>query len=284
MYYEKITDLIGNTPLIKIPKSTFNTTSTIYLKLEKNNLSSSIKDRYAKMYIENYLKNNQNKTLVIPTSGNLGISFASLCAINNIKCIIILPENASIERKKLIKLLNAKLIETPENLGMKETIDKAKEITKDQNYLLVDQFNDHLNLKVHFETTAKEIENDLNETPDIIIAGMGSSGTISGIAKYYKNKKTKTIALIPKENNNIPGIGPGFLPTICDLKNITEIVEISNENLNKYIPYIIRKTGILIGISGCAALKYAIELAKSNDDKKIVVLIPDSYERYLANE
>lgn len=284
MYYEKITDLIGNTPLIKIPKSTFNTTSTIYLKLEKNNLSSSIKDRYAKMYIEKYIKTNQNKTLVIPTSGNLGISFASLCTINNIKCIVILPENASIERKKLIKLLNAKLIETPANLGMKGTIDKAKEITKNQNYLLVDQFNDHLNQKVHYETTAKEIENDLNESPDIIIAGMGSSGTISGIAKYYKNKKTITIALIPKENNDIPGIGPGFLPTICDLKNITEIVEISNENLNKYIPYIIRKTGILIGISGCAALKYAIELAKKKNNKKIVVIIPDSYERYLANE
>ncbi len=284
LYYDKITDLIGNTPLIKIPKEIFETKSTIYLKYEKNNLSSSIKDRYAKAYIEKYIKYKPQKKLIIPTSGNLGISFASIATIYNIQCIIVLPENATKERKRIIKCLGANLIETPANEGITGSINTAKRLAKQNDYIYVDQFNDYLNLKIHQETTAKEIEEDLKDVPDYIFAGIGSSGTIMGIAKYFQDKKTKIMGVLPKENNYIPGIGPGFLPPICNLNNISEIVEISEKDLNKYIPYIIKKTGLMIGISGCAALLASIKIAKKEENKKIVVIIPDSYERYLDNE
>lgn len=284
MYYETITDLIGDTPLLKISKEKFNTKSEIYIKLEKYNLTSSVKDRYAKIFIENYLKTKQEKTLIVPTSGNLGISFSSLAAYYNIKCIVVMPENATQERKKLIKSFGTILIETPKELGMIGSIKKAKELAKNNDYLYVDQFNDYINVTTHYQTTGPEIKKDLNENPDYIISGMGSSGTIMGIAKYFKNSKTKIISVIPKENSYIPGIGPGFLPSICNLKNITEFVEIDEKDLNKYIPYIIRKIGILIGISGCAAMVAAINIAKKEINKKIVVIIPDSYERYLSNE
>lgn len=284
MYYDKITNLIGNTPLIKIPKEIFETKANIYLKLEKNNLSSSIKDRYAEAYIDNYIKNKEQKPLIISTSGNLGISFASLSAIYKIKCIIVLPENATEERKKIIKLLGANLIETKADKGMTGAIDTAKFLAKKHNYIYVDQFNDYLNLKTHYETTAKEIEEDLKEIPDYIFAGIGSSGTIMGLAKYYQNKKTKIIGVLPKEDSYIPGIGPGFLPSLCNLNNISEIVEISEKDLNKYIPYIIKKTGLMIGISGCAAILASMKIAKTEENKKIVIIIPDSYERYLTNE
>ncbi len=284
MYYDNVTDLIGKTPLVKIPRFDDNIKSDIYLKLEKNNLSSSIKDRYAKKYIQNYLKKGMLKPLVIPTSGNLGISFASLAAIYQIKCLIIMPEDATLERKKTIKLLGATLIETSANEGMAGSIRVAKKLALEKNFQYVDQFSDLLNAKIHYETTAKEIEKDLKEDPDFIIAGMGSSGTVSGIAKYYQNRKTKVIAVLPKENEKIPGIGPGFLPMICDLPNISEIVEISAETVNKHIPYIIRKTGLLIGKSGCAALLTGLKIAKEAENKKIVIIIPDSYERYLSDE
>ncbi len=284
MYYDNIIDLIGKTPLVKISSFDKDVKSEIYLKLEKNNLSSSIKDRYAKKYIQNYLEKGNPKPLVIPTSGNLGISFASIAAIYQVECIIVMPEDATIERKKVIKLLGATLIETPANEGMIGSIRIAKKIAQEKRYQYVDQFSDLLNAKIHYETTAKEIERDLKTDPDYIIAGMGSSGTVSGIAKHYKNKKTKVIAVLPKENEKIPGIGPGFLPMICDLSNISEIVEISAETVNKHIPYIIRKTGLLIGKSGCAALLTGLKIAKEVENKKIVIIIPDSYERYLSDE
>lgn len=282
MYYDNIFALIGKTPLVKITLSHKEKNSTLYLKLEKNNLTGSIKDRYAKEYIDSYIRKKISKPIIIPTSGNLGISFASLSSVNNIKCIVVMPEDASNERKKLIRLFGAELIETNANDGMRGSVDAAKKMAQEKEYLYVDQFSDYLNVNTHFQNTAKEIELDLNGEPDYIIAGMGSSGTISGIAKYYKNKKTKVIAVVPKENEKIPGIGPGFLPEICNLNNLDEIVEVSEERVNKYIPYIIRKTGILIGKSGCAAIIVANDIAIKENNKKIVVIVPDSYERYLS--
>lgn len=282
MYYDNAFELIGNTPLVKINFSDKEKKLILYLKIEKNNLTGSIKDRYAREYIDLYVKKEMSKPIIIPTSGNLGISFASLSSIKNIKCIVVMPEDASNERKKLIKLFGADLIETDANKGMKGAVELAKKMAQEKDCLYVDQFSDYNNVNAHFQNTAKEIESDLNEEPDYIVAGMGSSGTISGIAKYYKNKKTKVIAVIPKENEKIPGIGPGFLPEICDLNNLDEIVEISEERVNKYIPYIIRKTGILIGKSGCAAIIVANDIAARESNKKIVVIAPDSYERYLS--
>ena len=299
---KKITELIGNTPLLELTNynESHQLESTIVAKLEYFNPAGSVKDRVARKMIEEAMKNgeiNQETTIVEPTSGNTGIGLASVCASYGLKLIITMPETMSIERRNLMKAYGAELVLTDGAKGMKGAIEKAEQITKETpNSFMPSQFENQNNPKVHEETTGPEIWNDTDGKVDIFVAGIGTGGTISGVGAYLKSKnpEIQIVAIEPADSpvlsqghggpHKIQGIGAGFVPKTLNTKIYNEVIAVSNEDAFETCREIVKKEGVLVGISSGAALWAATKLAKrpENAGKTIVVLFPDTGERYLS--
>jgi len=301
--YNNITELIGNTPLVKINKLNKDGNATVAVKLEYFNPANSIKDRVALNMI-NKAENDgiitPNKTTIIePTSGNTGIGLALVCAIKGYKLILTMPETMSIERRLMVKAYGAEVALTDGNKGMTGAIEKANELAKELGDAFIpQQFNNPANPEIHEITTAEEIWKDTDGKIDFIVAGAGTGGTITGLAKALKNKKQtiKAVAIEPETSavlsgkpaglHKIQGIGAGFIPTICDKTLFDEIMTINDNKAMETARALAKEEGILTGISGGAALFAGLELSKrkENKDKLIVVILPDYGERYLSTE
>ena len=300
--YESIAELIGQTPLLKAQRfaKSENLTSTILAKLEYFNPAGSVKDRIAKAILDEAEEKgllNKDSIIVEPTSGNTGIGLASLAAARGYKIILTMPETMSIERRNLLKAYGADLVLTEGALGMKGAIARALEIKEENpNAFMPSQFTNPANPAIHYKTTGPEIWNDTDGKVDIFIAGIGTGGTISGVGKFLKeqNPNIEIIAVEPTDSpvlskgqagsHKIQGIGPGFVPETLNTEIYDEIITITNDEAFKYGKKFSQVEGVLIGISSGAALAAATKIAQrsENKDKTIVVLLPDTGERYLS--
>ncbi|MBP7791904.1 MAG: cysteine synthase A [Candidatus Goldbacteria bacterium] len=297
---DDVTKLIGNTPLVKINKLNKNGYATIAAKLEFFNPLSSIKDRIGLAMIEDAEKRGMLKkgsTIVEPTSGNTGIALACVSTVKGYKLILTMPETMSIERRKLLRILGAELILTDGKKGMKGAIEKAEEIVKNKkNAFMPQQFENPANPEKHRKTTAEEIWNDTEGKVDVIVSGVGTGGTITGVGEAIKEKKknVKIIAVEPYRSpllsggppapHKIEGIGANFIPKILNLKIIDKIIKVKDDDAGKTARRAAKEEGLLIGISSGAALWAALEISrrKENKGKLIVVILPDTGERYLS--
>ena len=295
---ENVFELIGNTPLVKINK--LNTGNAVVVaKLESFNPGGSVKDRPALNMIEQAEKQglvNKDTVIIEPTSGNTGIGLAMVCAVKGYKMILTMPETMSIERRKLLSAYGAEIILTSGEKGMQGAVDKAIELSKKYpNSVILQQFENPANPESHINTTAEEIWRDTEGNVDVIIAGVGTGGTISGIAKGLKthNPKIKAIAVEPETSqvlagkpagsHKIQGIGANFVPKNFDKNIVDEIVPVSDKNAIDTARLLATNEGILCGISSGAAMHAAIEISKRPEykNKNIVVILPDTGERYL---
>jgi cysteine synthase A len=294
-----ITELIGGTPMVKLNKLTGKDDARVYVKLEFFNPGSSVKDRIALSMIESAEKADLLKAgsvIVEPTSGNTGIGLAMVAAAKGYKCILVMPETMSIERRKLLKAFGAELVLTDGAKGMKGAIEKATEIAKENPaYFMPQQFENESNPEVHRNTTALEVIEQMDSKFDMFIAGVGTGGTITGVGEIIKEKvkDVKIVAIEPKDSpvlsggqpgpHKIQGIGAGFVPKILNTKVIDEIVQVDNEDAMETARRMAKEEGILVGISSGAAVWGALQKAKElGKDKKIVVVIPSYGERYLS--
>lgn len=298
---ENMLDLIGKTPLVKINKLN-QTKATILAKIESRNPAGSIKDRPALKMIEQAEKDgiiHNGATIIEPTSGNTGIGLAMVCAIKGYKAIFTMPESMSVERRKLLQAYGAQVILTDASVGMKGAVDKAIELRENTpNSFIPMQFNNPANPQSHIETTAQEIWQDTDGKVDIVVAGVGTGGTITGIAKGLKSKNpsVRAVAVEPYSSqvlagkhagaHKIQGIGANFIPQNFDRQVVDEIFPVTDEDSINTARNLAIKEGILCGISSGAAMYAALEIAKrqENDGKLIVVILPDSGERYLSSE
>ncbi len=298
--YDDITKTIGNTPLVKLNRMAKGIDATILLKLEFFNPLSSVKDRIGSAMIEDGEKKgliNKNTTIIEPTSGNTGIALAFVCAARGYKLILTMPETMSMERRTLLKLLGAELILTPGAEGMKGAVRIAEElVAKTPNSYMPQQFKNPANPEIHRKTTAEEIWNDTDGKADVLIAGVGTGGTLTGVGEVIKKRKPsfKCVALEPENSpvisggkpgpHKIQGIGAGFVPDNLNTKMVDEVIKVSNENAFAIARRLAREEGILGGISSGAAVWAALEYAKRPEakGKMIVVIIPSSGERYLS--
>ena len=295
---ENVFELIGNTPLVKINK--LNTGNAVVVaKLESFNPGGSVKDRPALNMIEQAEKQglvNKDTFIIEPTSGNTGIGLAMVCAVKGYKMILTMPETMSIERRKLLSAYGAEIILTSGEKGMQGAVDKAIELSKKYpNSVILQQFENPANPESHINTTAEEIWRDTEGNVDVIIAGVGTGGTISGIAKGLKTHKPeiKVIAVEPETSqvlagkpagsHKIQGIGANFVPKNFDKNIVDEIVPVSDENAIDTARLLATNEGILCGISSGAAMYAAIEISKRPEfkNKMVVVILPDTGERYL---
>lgn len=300
---DNVTKLIGNTPLVKINKLNAENNATIVAKLESFNPAHSIKDRVAVNMIETAEKEGLlevGKSVIIePTSGNTGIGLALACAVKGYKLILTMPETMSIERQLMVKAYGAEVVLTEGEKGMQGAIDKANELAlKYPQSFIPQQFANPANPETHKKSTALEIWNDTDGEIDILVAGVGTGGTISGIGQFLKDKNPniKIVAVEPASSavlsgkpagmHKIQGIGAGFIPDICDTNIIDEIVPVSNDDAINTARELGVKEGILAGISGGAAIFAALEIANraENNGKLIVTILPDFGERYLSTE
>ncbi len=298
---ENILETIGNTPLVKINELNSGR-ANIYAKVESFNPAGSIKDRPALNMIEDAERRGliDNDTVIIePTSGNTGIGLAMVCAVRGYKLILTMPESMSLERRKLLAIYGAELILTEAEKGMQGAVDKAEELHKEiKNSFIPQQFSNPANPESHVTTTAEELWHDMDGEIDVIVAGVGTGGTITGLTKALKAKNDKiysvavepltsqVLAGYPSGTHKIQGIGANFVPENFDGSLIDEILPVSNEAAIETASLLARKEGILSGISSGAALWAAIELSNREEfeNKNIVVILPDTGERYLSSD
>ena len=295
-----ITETIGNTPLVRLNRITNGAQAEVVVKLESFNPIHSVKDRIGvAMILDAESKGliNKNTIIVEPTSGNTGIALAFVAAARGYKLILTMPDTMSVERRQLLSIFGAQLVLTPGAAGMKGAIEKAEELAAtNPNYYMPQQFKNPANPEIHRLTTAEEIWRDTDGKVDILVAGVGTGGTIIGISEVLKKRKPgfKTIAVEPAASpvlsggkpsaHKIQGIGAGFIPDIFKKELVDEIVQVTNENAGITARRLAKEEGILAGISSGAATWAAIEVAKrpENKGKLIVVIIPDTGERYLS--
>jgi len=300
--YTSADQLIGGTPLLELThiEAEENLKAKIYAKLEYFNPAGSVKDRVAKSILDDAEASGKLQpggVIIEPTSGNTGIGLASVAAARGYKLIIVMPDTMSIERRQLIKAYGAELVLSEGAKGMSGAIAKAEELQKEYpGSIIAGQFVNPANPKAHFETTGPEIYNDTDGEVDYFVAGVGTGGTITGVGEYLKSKKpdVKIVAVEPASSavlstgkggpHKIQGIGAGFVPAVLNTKIYDEIITVENEAAFAEGKRIGKKEGILVGISAGAALHAAIEVAKrpENEGKKIVVLLPDTGDRYLS--
>ena len=289
--FNNITDLIGNTPLVRLNKIGLYQKASIIAKLEFLNPGGSIKDRTALAMIEDAEKKGLIKketTFIEATSGNTGIALAVICAIRGYRLILTMPTAMSEEREKLFKFLGTELILTLADKGIKGAIKKAKELANNiPDSYIPQQFENLANLEIHQQTTAEEIWQDTEGKVDIVVAGIGTGGTISGIAREVKRKKRdfKIIGVQPADfPHRIEGIGAGFIPSILETELIDQIVKVKDKDAFEMMERLAKEEGILAGVSSGAAVWAAVEIAKRDEarNKLIVVILPDGIDRYLS--
>jgi len=297
-----INSTVGSTPLVRLNAVTDGLQTDILAKLEFFNPLGSVKDRIGVSMIEAAEEKgliNPETTIVEPTSGNTGIALAFVCAVRKYPLILTMPETMSIERRKLLKHLGAKLVLTPGADGMKGAISKAQDILNTtSNIYMPNQFSNPANPEIHRKTTAEEIWNDTGGNVDIFVSGVGTGGTITGVSEVIKSRKPsfKAVAVEPSDSpilsggqpgpHKIQGIGAGFVPDVLNTKIIDEIVTVTNEQAFETARKLAAQDGILCGISSGAAVWAAMEIAKraENKGKQIVVVLPSTGERYLSTD
>jgi len=302
MLYKSIDQTIGGTPLVELTniEKEYGLKAKIFGKVEFFNPAGSVKDRIAKAMIDTLEKEgkiNKDTVLIEPTSGNTGIALASIATARGYKIKIVMPETMSIERRKLIKAYGAELVLTEGSKGMKGAVAKAEELAKEiPNSVIPGQFVNPANPEIHFNTTGPEIYKDLDGKVDILVAGVGTGGTLSGTGKYLKSKNpnVKVVAVEPKGSpllsegktgpHKIQGIGAGFIPDTLDTKIYDQVIAVEDADAFENGRLIGKKEGFLVGISAGAALTAALQLAKdpANEGKNIVTIFADTGERYLS--
>ena len=297
-----ITEAIGNTPLVRLNRLTEGLNADVLVKVESFNPVSSIKDRIAVNLIETAEKEGllkEDSVIIEPTSGNTGIGLSFVAAAKGYKLILTMPETMSIERRKLLAVFGAEIVLTPGSEGMGGAIAKAKELVENTpNSFMPQQFENKANSEIHRLTTGPEIYRDTDGKVDIVVSAAGTGGTVTGIAQYIKELKPefKAVAVEPatsqtlgkgeKGPHKIQGIGPGFVPEVLDLDLVDEVIPVKDEDAGATLLRLAREEGIFTGISSGAATWAGLELAKrpENEGKTIVVILPDTGERYLSTE
>lgn len=300
--YKSVDQAIGNTPLLELTniEKELNLKANIFAKLEFLNPAGSVKDRVAKKMLDDAEKEgklDKDSIIIEPTSGNTGIGLSSVASARGYKIIIVMPDTMSIERRQIMKAYGAELVLSDGSKGMKGAIEKANEIAENTpNSFIPGQFTNPSNPKAHYESTGPEIYADTDGTVDYFVSGIGTGGTISGTGKYLKERKpsVKIVAVEPTESpilsegksgpHKIQGIGAGFIPETLNTDIYDEVITVSNEDAFHYGKLIGQREGFLVGISSGAALKAAVEIAKRDEatGKNIVVLLPDTGDRYLS--
>lgn len=301
---KKLTDIIGNTPLLELSKFSQNRglKRSLIAKIESFNPGGSAKDRIALAMVEDAEKKgllSPGATIIEPTSGNTGVGLALVSAVKGYTLILTMPETMSIERRKLVQAYGAKVVLTPGAAGMKGAIDEANRLRESiPGSVILQQFENSANPEAHYNSTGIEIWNDTDGKVDIFVAGVGTGGTISGVGKRLKeyNSDVKIIAAEPASSpvlnggksgaHKIQGIGAGFIPTIYNASVVDEVIDVKDDSAILAARNVAAEEGLLVGISSGAALSAAVEIAKrpENQDKNIVVLLPDTGERYLSTE
>lgn len=301
---KKLTDIIGNTPLLELNKFSQNRglKRSLIAKIESFNPGGSAKDRIALAMVEDAEKKgllSPGATIIEPTSGNTGVGLALVSAVKGYTLILTMPETMSIERRKLVQAYGAKVVLTPGAAGMKGAIDEANRLRESiPGSVILQQFENPANPEAHYNSTGIEIWNDTDGKVDIFVAGVGTGGTISGVGKRLKeyNSDVKIIAAEPASSpvlnggksgaHKIQGIGAGFIPTIYNASVVDEVIDVKDDCAILAARNVAAEEGLLVGISSGAALSAAVEIAKrpENQDKNIVVLLPDTGERYLSTE
>lgn len=300
-----VTGLIGGTPLVWFDRLASGLPGRVAGKLEFFNPGGSVKDRIGLAMIEaaerdgSIKKGKKGQTIIEPTSGNTGIGLALVCAAKGYKLVLTMPDSMSVERRRILKAFGAELILTPAAEGIKGAINRAKEIAESgENYFMPQQFENPANPEVHRKTTAREILNDTDGKVDILVAGVGTGGTITGVAETLKKEKDsiKVVAVEPFDSqilsggspgpHKIQGIGAGFVPVVLNRDIIDETIAVKTDEAEETVRALAKREGIFVGISSGAAVFAALEVArrKENENKLIVVILPDTGERYLSTD